>query len=60
MGWGEGVRLALGFSIVPLLIHHYLAGRWVYTTYAIDHRYDVVLLSYFTLRPFLGERKFLC
>ena len=59
MGWGEGVRLALGFSIVPLLIHHYLAGRWVYTTYAIDHRYDVVLLSYFTLRPFLGERQIL-
>lgn len=59
VGWGEGVRLALGFSIVPLLIHHYLAGRWVYTTYAIDHRYDVVLLSYFTLRPFLGERQIL-
>jgi len=59
MGWGEGVRLVLGFSIVPLLIHHYLAGRWVYSIYEIDRRYDVMLLTYFTLKPFFGERQVL-
>jgi adenylate cyclase len=59
MGWGEGLRLALGFSIVPLLIHHYVAGRWVYTAFAIDRRYDVTLLAYFVLRPFFGERQIL-
>ena len=59
MGWGEGVRLALGFSIVPLLIHHYLGARWVYSAYAIARRYDVMLLGYFTLNPFYGERQIL-
>src|SRR5690348_10873622 len=59
MGWGEGVRLILGFSILPLLIHHYVAGRWVYTIAGIDRRYDVTLLAYFTLKPFFGERQVL-
>ena len=57
MGWGEGVRLALGFAIVPLLIHHYIAGRWVHSIYAIDRRYDVTLLNYFMLMPFYGGRQ---
>ncbi len=59
MGWGESARLILGFSIVPLLIHHYFAGRWVFSTEAIDRRYDVTLLVYFTLKPFFGERQVL-
>jgi adenylate cyclase len=59
MGWGEGVRLVLGFSIVPLMIHHYFAGRWVYSFEGIDRRYDVTLLVYFFLNPFYGERQIL-
>ena len=59
MGWGEGVRLVLGFSIVPLMIHHYFAGRWVYSFEGIDRRYDVTLLVYFFLKPFYGERQIL-
>ncbi len=59
MGWGEGLRLVLGFSIVPLLVHHYLAERWVFSTYGIARRYDSTLLAYFTLNPFYGERQVL-
>jgi adenylate cyclase len=59
MGWGEGVRLALGFSIVPLLIHHYLGLRWVYSMYDITRRYDSTLVSYFYGIPFWGERQVL-
>jgi adenylate cyclase len=59
LSWGEGVRLALGFSIIPLLIHHYLAVRWVYSSYGIARRYDVVLLNYFMMNPFYGERQLL-
>ena len=59
MGWGEIIRLVFGFSIVPLLVHHYLAARWVYSTYAIARRYDVTLLAYFTVNPFYGGRQIL-
>jgi adenylate cyclase len=59
MGSGEWVRLVLGFSIVPLLIHHYLAGRWVYSAYGVTRRYDSVLLAYFVLHPFWGYRQML-
>ncbi len=59
MGWGEGVRLVLGFSIVPLLIHHYLGARWVYMAFGVQRRYDSILLTYFTARPFWGERQVL-
>ncbi|HUK60552.1 MAG TPA: adenylate/guanylate cyclase domain-containing protein [Stellaceae bacterium] len=59
MGWGEGVRLVLGFSIVPLLIHHYLGDRWVYSMYGISRQYDATLVSYFYGRPFWGARQVL-
>ena len=59
MGFGEGARLALGFCIVPLLAHHYAAGRWVYSVLDIDRRFDGTLLIYFIVRPFFGERQVL-
>lgn len=59
MGWGEAARLALGFTIVPLLLHHYVAGRWVYSAFDIDRRYDGVLWVYFLAVPFNGERQVL-
>lgn len=59
MGWGEGVRLVLGFSIVPLLIHHYLGDRWAYSMYGYNRRYNSTLLTYFYSQPFWGERQVL-
>src|SRR5436305_12477031 len=39
MGAGELVRLLLGFSILPLLLHHFVA-------FDVARRYDVVLSVY--------------
>jgi len=57
MGWGELARLLLGFSIVPLLIHHFVAGRYVWSVYDVPRRYDVVLTAFFMLTPFNGWRQ---
>ncbi len=57
MGWGEALRLALGFSIVPLLVHHYLGTRFAYTVYDYHRNYDSTLLAYFTANPFWGQRQ---
>ena len=57
MGAGELVRLLLGFSILPLLLHHFAAGRYVYSTFDVARRYDVVLTVYFSFVPFWGWRQ---
>lgn len=57
MGAGELVRLVLGFSILPLLFHHFVAGRYVYSAFDVDRRYDVVLTAYFWFVPFWGWRQ---
>ena len=57
MGVGELVRLLLGFSILPLLLHHFAAGRYVYSAFDITRRYDVVLTVYFSFVPFWGWRQ---
>ena len=57
MGAGELVRLVLGFSILPLLFHHFFAGRYVYSAFGVDRRYDVVLTAYFWFVPFWGWRQ---
>src|SRR3954464_4647293 len=57
MGIGELTRLALGFSIVPLMIHHFAAGRYVWSVFDVERRYDIVLNSYFVLVPFNGWRQ---
>jgi adenylate cyclase len=57
MGAGEMVRLVLGFSILPLLFHHFFAGRYVYSAFGVDRRYDVVLTVYFWFVPFWGWRQ---
>jgi adenylate cyclase len=57
MGAGELVRLLLGFSIVPLLLHHFVAGRYVYSAFDVTRRYDVVLTVYFSFVPFWGWRQ---
>ena len=57
MGAGELVRLVLGFSILLLLFHHFFAGRYVYSAFGIDRRYDVVLTAYFWFVPFWGWRQ---
>ena len=57
MGAGELVRLVLGFSILPLLFHHFFAGRYVYSAFDVDRRYDVVLTVYFWFVPFWGWRQ---
>jgi len=54
MGWGELTRLALGFSIVPLMVHHFAAGRYVWSAFDIDRRYDIVLPAYFVTTPLYG------
>jgi adenylate cyclase len=57
MGAGELVRLFLGFSILPLLLHHFAAGRYVYSAFDVTRRYDVVLTVYFSFVPFWGWRQ---
>src|SRR5260370_22031266 len=57
MGTGELVRLLLGFSILPLLLHHFAAGRYVYSAFDVTRRYDVVLTVYFSFVPFWGWRQ---
>ena len=48
MGSAELLRLALGFSIVPLLAHHFASGRYAWSAYGVDTRYDVLLPLYFS------------
>ena len=57
MGAGELVRLLLGFSILPLLFHHFTAGRYVYSAFDVTRRYDVVLTVYYSFVPFWGWRQ---
>lgn len=57
MGAGEWARLILGFSILPLLIHHFAAGRYVYSAFDVQRSYDVVLTVYFKFFPFWGWRQ---
>jgi adenylate cyclase len=57
MGWGEGLRLVLGFSIVPLLLHHFMGGRFAYTVYGYDRNYESTLIAFFIANPFWGERQ---
>jgi len=57
MSAGELVRLVLGFSILPLLLHHFAAGRYVYSAFDVTRRYDVVLTVYFSFVPFWGWRQ---
>ena len=57
MAGGELVRLVLGFSILPLLLHHFTAGRYVYSAFDVNRRYDVVLTAYFSFVPFWGWRQ---
>jgi adenylate cyclase len=54
MGGRELLRLVLGFSIVPLMVHHFAAGRYVWSEFGIDRRYDTILPVYFSLVPFWG------
>lgn len=57
MGAGEWTRLLLGFTILPLLIHHFAAGRYVYSAFDVQRTYDVVLTVYFKFMPFWGWRQ---
>jgi adenylate cyclase len=57
MSAGEWARLLLGFSIVPLLLHHVVAGRWVYSTFGVSRTYDVVLTVFFGFVPWWGWRQ---
>jgi adenylate cyclase len=57
IGAGESIRLLLGFSILPLLLHHFAAGRYVYSAFDVTRRYDVVLTAYFYFVPFWGWRQ---
>src|SRR5258708_13553 len=57
MGAGELVRLVLGFSILPLLLPHFAAGRHVYSAVDVTQRYDVVMSVYFPFVPFWGWRQ---
>ena len=57
MGFGEWTRLLLGFTILPLLIHHFAAGRYVYSAFDVQRTYDVVFTVYFKFVPFWGWRQ---
>jgi adenylate cyclase len=57
IGAGELIRLLLGFSIVPLLLHHFVAERYVYSAFDVTRHYDVILTNYFSFVPFYGWRQ---
>jgi len=57
MGLGELTRLILGFSILPLLFHHWVAGRYLYSTFGVVRRYDAMLTVFFAFMPFWGWRQ---
>lgn len=57
MGAGEVTRLLLGFSILPLLFHHFAAGRYVYSAFDVRRVYDSTLTVYFAFVPFWGWRQ---
>ncbi|MGH6925251.1 MAG: adenylate/guanylate cyclase domain-containing protein [Propylenella sp.] len=57
MGVGEWARLLLGFTILPLLLHHFAAGRYVYSAFDVTRNYDVVLTVYFSFFPHWGWRQ---
>ena len=54
MGASELARLVLGFSIVPLIAHHFSSGRYVWSVYGVEGRYDVLLPAYFSIVPMWG------
>ncbi len=54
MGASELTRLALGFSIVPLVAGHFAGGRYAWSTAGIDRRYDVLLPLLFSTEPVYG------
>jgi len=54
---GEWARLLLGFSIVPLLLHHFTAGRYVYSAFGVQRSYDTILTAYFRFVPWWGWRQ---
>lgn len=54
MGASELLRLALGFSIVPLIAGHFAAGRYMWSSAGLDRRYDEVLPLYFSTDPQVG------
>jgi adenylate cyclase len=60
MGAGELVRLLLGFSILPLLFHHFAAERYVYSAFDVTRHYDVTLTSFFISFRSGGGGKSLC
>ena len=55
MGASELLRLVLGFSIVPLLAHHFAYGRYVWSAFGTDNRYDVLLPAYFSTVSLWGS-----
>ncbi|MFO1312313.1 MAG: adenylate/guanylate cyclase domain-containing protein [Burkholderiales bacterium] len=54
MGAGEWTRLALGFSIVPLIAGHFASGRYMWSFDGVDRRYDALLPLFFSIDPQLG------
>ena len=54
MGASEWTRLALGFSIVPLLVGHFAAGRYMWSIAGVDRRYDALLPLFFSIDPQVG------
>ena len=46
IGWGEALRMALGFSIVPLMIHHYVGVRYYWDFLHVHRGYPAVLWVY--------------
>jgi len=59
MGFGEATRLILGFSILPLIIHHFVAQRYVYSVHDVHRGYDAVLYFDFHLNPVNASRQVL-
>jgi adenylate cyclase len=57
MGWLEGLRLLLGFSIPLLIVSHAVQQRLAYTLFDTHRVYRGLLYNYFYANPHLGVRQ---
>lgn len=56
VGWGEGLRLLLGFAVPAMLLIHVLGTRLAHELYGMNDNYAANLRLFFDLRPELGVK----
>jgi adenylate cyclase len=54
---GEGVQLALGLCVPPLLVYHVTGTRFAHALYGVEDAYGRVVLTLWALAPAVGLRQ---